>query len=155
GRGQRVIGLRLLQPRQHLRCEQRLRVGLDRGQIVKRVLGFRREQLLDALVPIRRRPFIGEVVRIVRRHHALVGGRDPTARAVARIAIAYAVRLLLPSTSSLMPASEMIGPWRDSRTVKFTSGLPRTLITSSRVFNGTQPSGVCTWLASAGCTRSM
>ena len=54
-----------------------------------------------------------------------------------------------------MPASEITGPWRDSRTVIVTSGLPRTLITSVLLFSGAQPSGVCTWLASAGCTRSM
>ena len=74
--------LRLAQVGQQPLGGERLHVGLHRGQGRQRVLGRRREQLLDALLAVRRRPFAGQEVRIVGRMDALVGGRDPAARRI-------------------------------------------------------------------------
>ena len=81
-RGQRMRRLGLAQPRQQHQRGERLLVGLHRCQVLDGVLGPRPQHLLDALLPVGQGPFAGDVVRIVRRGDALVGGGDPAARRV-------------------------------------------------------------------------
>jgi hypothetical protein len=64
--------------------------------------------------------------------------RSSSASAVQASAIAWPRGAASRAATS---ASEITGPWRDTRTSSFSSGAPFTLITSSKVSNRRRPSG--------------
>ena len=81
-RSQRVLRVRLSKIRQQHHRGGRLQVGVHGLKRLRVVLGRLCQQGFNALLTVRRRPVLGEEMRVIGRVDALVGGRDPALAAI-------------------------------------------------------------------------